>query len=118
VIPRPKIRGISMQFSSCLRRFAAALVPCLLSMGVASDALARTQEANLIGFVPLAVTTVTEAPSAIRGDMIRASDGNFYVVSSGGGTGRGVIARITPDGTLSVVHAMQTNDEGYSPYAG
>jgi uncharacterized repeat protein (TIGR03803 family) len=107
-----------MQFPSCLRRLAAALVPCLLAMGVASDARARTQEANLIGFVPLAVTTVTEAPSAIRGDMIRASDGNFYVVSSGGGTGRGVIARITPDGTLSVVHAMQTNDEGYSPYAG
>lgn len=107
-----------MQPSSRLRHAAAALVPCLLAIGAAGEAVARTTEANLIGFVPLAAAAVAEAPSGIRGNMIRASDGNFYVVSSVGGTGRGVIARIAPDGTLAVVHAMQTNDEGISPYAG
>ena len=107
-----------MQLSSRLRRFAAALLPCLLAIGATSEAMARTEDANLIGFLPLAVTTVTEAPSGVRGNLIRASDGNFYFVSSVGGTGRGVIARIAPDGTLTVVHAMATNEEGYSPYTG
>jgi uncharacterized repeat protein (TIGR03803 family) len=107
-----------MQLSSRLRRLAAALVPCLLAIGASSEALARTEDANLIGFVPLSASTVTDVPSAVRGNMILANDGNFYIVSSLGGTGRGVIARIAPDGTLTVVHAMQTNEEGYSPYAG
>jgi uncharacterized repeat protein (TIGR03803 family) len=107
-----------MPFPSCLRRLAAALVPCLLACGATSEAMARTEDANLIGFVALATTTVTDAPSGIRGNMIRGTDGNFYVVSSTGGTGRGVIARIAPDGTLSVVHAMATNEEGYSPFSG
>jgi uncharacterized repeat protein (TIGR03803 family) len=107
-----------MQLSSCLRRLAAALVPCLLAMGAPGQAMARTEDANLISFVPLAVSTVTDAPSGIRGNMIRANDGNFYVVSSVGGSGRGVIARVAPDGTLTVVHALSTNEEGYSPFAG
>ncbi|HMA11049.1 MAG TPA: choice-of-anchor tandem repeat GloVer-containing protein, partial [Steroidobacteraceae bacterium] len=107
-----------MQLSSRLRRLAAALVPCLLALCAAGEAQARSVDANLISFVPLAVSTVTDAPSAIRGNMIRASDGNFYVVSSAGGTGRGVIARIAPDGTLSVVYALASNDDGYTPYNG
>jgi uncharacterized repeat protein (TIGR03803 family) len=107
-----------MPFPSCLRRLAAAMVPCLLAFGATSEAMARTADANLIGFVGLATSTVPDAPSGIRGNMIRATDGNFYVVSSVGGTGRGVIARITPDGTLSVLHAMATNEEGYSPFTG
>jgi uncharacterized repeat protein (TIGR03803 family) len=107
-----------MQLSSCLRRLAAALVPCLLALDASGQALARTSDANLISFVPLAAITIENAPSAIRGNLIRASDGNFYAVSSSGGTGRGVIARIAPDGTLSVLHAMATNEEGYSPFAG
>lgn len=107
-----------MPSPSCMRRFAAALIPCLLALPAFSQTLPRTEYANLISFVPLAVTAVTEPPTAVRGNMIRANDGNFYVVSSTGGTGRGTIAKIAPDGTLSVLHAMATNDEGYSPYAG
>jgi uncharacterized repeat protein (TIGR03803 family) len=84
----------------------------------ATPALARTADANLISFVPLSVSTVTDAPGGVRGNMIRATDGNFYIVSSAGGTGRGVIARITPAGELTVLHAMATNDEGISPFAG
>jgi uncharacterized repeat protein (TIGR03803 family) len=107
-----------MQPSSCLRRLATALLSSLLTFVAADEAMARSEDANLIGFAPLAVSTLAEAPSGIRGDMIRASDGNFYVVASSGGSGRGVIARVAPDGTVSVVHAMATNDEGYTPYAG
>jgi uncharacterized repeat protein (TIGR03803 family) len=107
-----------MQLSSCLRRLAAALAPGLLAIIAAGEVQARTEDANLISFAPLAVSTIENAPSAIRGNLIRATDGNFYAVSTAGGTGRGVIARIAPDGTVSVVHAMATNEEGYSPFAG
>lgn len=107
-----------MQFASCLRRLAAALVPCLLAIPASGQTLPRTLDANLISFVPLAVTTISEPPTGIRGNMIRANDGNFYVVSSTGGNGRGVIAKIAPDGTLSVLHAMASNDEGYSAFTG
>lgn len=107
-----------MQLSSCLRPLAAALGSCLLALQAAGQTLPRTEDANLIGYVALATSTVTEFPSGIRGDLIRASDGNFYAVGSAGGNGRGSIARIAPDGTMTVLHAMATNEEGYSAFAG
>lgn len=107
-----------MQLSSCLRPLAAVLVPCLLAFPASGVAQIRTEEANLIGYVSLATSTVTDLPSAIRGDLIRATDGNIYAVGSTGGNGRGSIARIAPDGTLTVLHAMATNEEGYSAFSG
>ena len=107
-----------MQLSSCLRPLAAVLVPCLLAFPASGVAQIRTEEANLIGYVALATSTVTDLPSAIRGDLIRATDGNIYAVGSTGGNGRGSIARIAPDGTLTVLHAMATNEEGYSAFSG
>ena len=66
-----------MPSPSCMRRFAAALIPCLLALPAFSQTLPRTEYANLISFVPLAVTAVTEPPTAVRGNMIRANDGKF-----------------------------------------
>lgn len=108
-----------MQLLPRLRRAAAVLIPSLLLAGlVHRDALARTQDANVISVVPLSVSAVTEAPSNIRGGLLLASDGNFYAISLAGGKSIGAIARITPAGELTVVHSLQNSDEGYDAYAG
>lgn len=107
-----------MQLLPRLRRTAAVLIASLLVAGlVHRDALARTQEANLISVVPLSVSTVADAPSNIRGNLLMGSDGNIYAVSLAGGKGGGAIVRVTPDGTMTVLHAMNGSD-GYDAYAG
>jgi uncharacterized repeat protein (TIGR03803 family) len=47
--------------------------------------------------------------------LIQATDGNFYGVTCGcgnGGDGNGNIFRMTPSGTLTIVHALSANDGG------
>jgi len=108
-----------MQLLPRLRRAAAVLIPSLLVAGmVHQDALARTQEANVISVVPLSISTVEEAPANFRGGLLLATDGNFYGISLAGGKSIGAIARITPAGVLTVVHSLQNSDEGYDAYAG
>ena len=107
-----------MPLPSFLRRALALLTTSLLLAATASDAFARTQEANLISVVPLATSTVTSAPSAVRGNLLLGTDGNIYMISSLGGLAYGAIAKVAPDGTLTVVHALATGDEGYNAYAG
>ena len=60
------------------------------------------------------------------GRLVQATDGNFYGLTTTGGTGnRGTIFRLTPDGTLTVLHAFKYHatgtsqpDDGSSPTAG
>lgn len=52
------------------------------------------------------------------GALILASDGNFYGVTSGGGIyNNGVIFQMTPDGTVTTMHAF-TDSEGDMPTSG
>jgi uncharacterized repeat protein (TIGR03803 family) len=92
----------------------ALMVAVLAPQGVVQ---ARTQDANLIAFLPLASSTVAERPTGQRGELLLANDGNFYIVSSAGGKGGGAIAKIAPNGTLTVLHAFANGDEGTSSYA-
>lgn len=105
-----------MQLPSSLRR-TAALIPLLLAALVHGQAQAR-EEANVVALVPLGAATVEEAPTNIRGNLLLGTDGNFYAISVGGGKGIGAIARITPEGTLTVLHALQSREEGFDAYAG
>src|SRR5262249_40444630 len=53
------------------------------------------------------------------GPLIQANDGNFYGTTSAGGTnGAGVLFRITPAGTLTVLHSMNPAVDGGTPHAG
>jgi uncharacterized repeat protein (TIGR03803 family) len=107
-----------MQIVSCSRRALALWLVAVASVVLQTGAAhARTQEANVIGVVALSSSTVTERPTGQRGDLLLANDGNFYFVSSTGGKGGGAIARIAPDGTLTVLHAFASGDEGSTSYA-
>jgi uncharacterized repeat protein (TIGR03803 family) len=107
-----------MQLFLSLRRAAAVLTTSLLLTAAAQDASARTQEANVISVAALATLTLENAPNSIRGNPLLASDGNIYFVSSAGGKAYGSIAKLAPDGTISVVYAFANSDEGYNAYAG
>ena len=51
--------------------------------------------------------------------LVQATDGNFYgTTSSGGASGNGTVFKITPNGTLTVLHAFSYSGEGGMPRSG
>jgi uncharacterized repeat protein (TIGR03803 family) len=55
------------------------------------------------------------------GPLIQGSDGNFYGTTSIGGLGInscGVVFRMTPKGTLTVIHSMRCGIDGGIPFGG
>lgn len=105
-----------MQINHRLRLLAATLSLLAMASG-AAHAATSTQAANVLPVVALSASGVTEAPTAPRGDAILASDGNIYFASSAGGKGAGAVGKLTPTGTLSVLYASASGDEGISSYA-
>lgn len=105
-----------MRISHYLRRSAALILPALLGLGAVSPhaGAATTQTANL---VLISLADLEEAPYGIRGDLMLANDGNIYLASSSGGNGAGSIARVEPDGTVTVLHAFEDASEGAFSYA-
>jgi uncharacterized repeat protein (TIGR03803 family) len=94
-----------------LRRFPgpAGLLFAVLCAVPAAPALA--QESNLISVARLAISDVESPPKNIRGDLLLADDGNFYVASfAGGSAGGGAVARITPGGIVTVLGSLTGND--------
>jgi uncharacterized repeat protein (TIGR03803 family) len=106
-ISRPRAAFRPGQYLTALVLFALAM----------PAAWSRSQEANLISLVALGTSTVTEVPTKQRGDLLLANDGNFYIASSAGGLGGGAIARITPSGTMTVLHSFTGSGEGALAYA-
>lgn len=91
----------------------------LCAAGPLAQAAERTQAANFTPLVSLGLPSgVTNAPSAVRGDLLLGSDGAVWFASSGGGNGRGTISRLAPDGTLGVVYVIEDSAHGINPYAG
>lgn len=96
-----------------LRRRLAALLPlalaCLATPGL--SAAAQTQTANVVPIIALTAPgeDFENPPRGVRSDMLLASDGNIYFGSYAGGNGAGAIARLTPDGVLSTLHALEGN---------
>ena len=62
----------------------------------------------------------TEGYNAYLGALVQGADGNFYGVNSQGGPGgRGVAFRMTPGGSVTVLHAFSGLDgDGISPIGG
>jgi uncharacterized repeat protein (TIGR03803 family) len=50
------------------------------------------------------------------GDLIKASDGNFYGMTSGGGFNFGTVFRMTSAGAVTVLHSFNGTSEGSKPY--
>jgi uncharacterized repeat protein (TIGR03803 family) len=51
--------------------------------------------------------------------LIQGTDGNYYGTTRSGGTsGAGVVFKITPAGTLTVLHSMESTADGGNPVAG
>lgn len=52
------------------------------------------------------------------GDLVQASDGNFYGMTQSGGTGTvlGIVFKITPGGTETVLHSFVGGSDGAYPY--
>jgi uncharacterized repeat protein (TIGR03803 family) len=49
--------------------------------------------------------------------LIRGTDGNFYGTCQAGGTSsNGSVFRMTPDGTVTVLHSFAIHPDGYYPY--
>ena len=54
-----------------------------------------------------------------RGAAVVGSDGNYYGVTAFGGvSGMGTVFRLTPDGTLTTLHAFAGTGDGAEPQAG
>jgi uncharacterized repeat protein (TIGR03803 family) len=57
--------------------------------------------------------------AAPNGPLVQARDGNFYGTTAGGGTAKkGVVFKITPTGSVSVLHNMNGTTDGGVPIAG
>jgi uncharacterized repeat protein (TIGR03803 family) len=67
----------------------------------------------LHAFAPSGAPTYPNAP------LMQAADGNFYGTTRSGGTAvNGTIFKITPGGTITVLHSFTGNPDGSVPYAG
>jgi len=90
-----------------------------LALGQGS-AFARTQDANVIPLLSLGAVAATNYPVASRGDLLLASDGNFYFTGATGGANQiGAVARMTPGGVAITIHSFKGGTtEGQSPYSG
>lgn len=108
-----------MQISFHWRQVAAFFplaLACLAGPGVAA---AQTQSANAVPIVALSTPgeDVEDAPRGIRNDLLLASDNNIYFGSYAGGEGAGAIAKLTPEGVLSTLHALKGDgSEGVTIY--
>ncbi len=69
---------------------------------------------SLYSFIP----AVLDGSNAL-GNLVQASDGNFYGTTSGGGlNGDGTIYRVTPTGGYDVIYSFTDGTDGSAPVAG
>jgi uncharacterized repeat protein (TIGR03803 family) len=63
-------------------------------------------------------STCNDGEGPWYGDLLQATDGNFYgTTSAGGANGNGTIFSLTPSGTLTTLHSF-AETEGSEPYYG
>lgn len=88
-------------------------------LGVAAaPAFAGSSKVNVTSLLPIGAQA--SLGNNVRGDLVRATDGNFYAAASAGGTNQyGSIIQFTPAGVGTEIHALAgPSSEGSSPYAG
>ena len=110
-----------LRFSCVRQRFLAPTLAIIATLALGQgSAFARTQDANVVPLSQLGLNTADDAPRSPRGNLIRATDGNFYFTSTAGGLNNiGTVSRMTPDGVVTTVHSFdRTSTMGNTPFAG
>jgi uncharacterized repeat protein (TIGR03803 family) len=76
----------------------------------------------LFAQVQLEILHAFPGPGAVdplRVSLLQATDGNFYGTTvSGGAADNGTVFRMTPEGTVTILHAFARGSDGAFPYAG
>jgi uncharacterized repeat protein (TIGR03803 family) len=110
-----------MRFSVVRWRPLAPLLAILATLLIGQgSAFARTQDSNVVPLAQLSINPLQDAPRSPRGNLIMATDGNFYFTSTAGGTDNiGAVGRMTPGGLVTTLHSfVRTNTMGNTPFAG
>jgi uncharacterized repeat protein (TIGR03803 family) len=110
-----------LRFSCVRQRFLAPTLAVIATLALGQgSAYARTQDANVVPLAQLSVNPADDAPRTPRGNLIMATDGNFYFTSTAGGLDNiGTVSRMTPAGVVTTLHSfIRTNDMGNTPFAG
>ena len=110
-----------LRFPCVRRRLVASFLAVLATLVVGQgSAIARTQDSNVVPLAQLSVNPADDAPRTPRGNLLMATDGNFYFTSTAGGLDNvGAVARMTPSGVVTTLHSfLRTNDMGNTPFAG
>lgn len=95
-----------MQISHRPRHLVAASFVLLLCLAAQTPSFAaRTEGAN---FIRVNAEIAADRPAAVRGNLLLANDGNIYFASTLGGTGRGSIGRLDPNGNTTTTAATVT----------
>jgi uncharacterized repeat protein (TIGR03803 family) len=102
-------------FSS--RRMLPALLAVIVMLFAIAGASAAQTEVNLYNF------SYGANPNSPQSGVIRDSDGNLYGVTFFGGhvshrceLGCGVVFKLSPDGTFTVLHTFKALNDGTNPY--
>ncbi len=84
---------------------AALFMACAFALlSFAASAFATTES-----------TLYTFSPFNQSSQLIQAHDGNFYATTSSGGLGAGFVYRLTPAGTITIIHSFNDTSDGGAP---
>ncbi len=92
---------------------AAAMFVLLSALLVTSAAMAQAQTLTTL----YSFTGGADGANPYFGDLVLDAKGNLYGTTFAGGSGHGVVFKVTPSGAETVLHAFNSAD-GCSPYAG
>src|ERR1700693_5287594 len=96
-VPGPRVRAVN----ATRRAWIGRLILGSLLLLVPSILFAQVQLEVLHSFPG------PEAVDPLRASLIQATDGNFYGTTvSGGEVDNGTVFRMTPDGTVTILHAF------------
>jgi uncharacterized repeat protein (TIGR03803 family) len=94
------------------RRLLACFTVAVATGTLWSTAVATAQN-HLVVLHPFA----SQGPVNPTASLIEATDGNFYGTTPGGGSGFGTVFRMTPGGTVTVLHDFAGGTDGADPEA-
>jgi uncharacterized repeat protein (TIGR03803 family) len=104
------------------RKFGLAKMVCIVFVSCAATAIASPAQTLTTLYNFCSQPGCTDGARPQYGELVQATDGNFYgTTRDGGSNGGGTVFRMTPSGALTTLYSFcsQTNcADGGAPYAG